>query len=234
MTTESIEIKQQRSLRSILINPTAGPLVALLLAIVFFSFQSDRFLSGQNFSLIVQQSVVVGTLAIGQTIIILTAGIDLSNGMIMALSNVLMAGLFMTNGLPAPVAIMAGFLVAALFGLANGLLITRLKLPPFIVTLGMFNIAFALTRIYTTTTVRLTESPWHVFLGRTISIGGEDGTKITYGSIVMFILYGIAWFVLTQTAVGRRIYAVGDDPEATRLSGINVNRLLVGVYTMAG
>ncbi len=229
------------SLLSKLSAPSVGPLVALLLACAFFASQSDRFLSGTNFSLIVQQVMVVGTLAIGQTLIILTAGIDLSNGMIMAFSQVVMALLYMNNGVPAPAAIAIGLLVGGLFGLLNGLLVTRLKLPPFIVTLGMFNIGFALTRIYTVTTVRMTDSPWHVFFGRTFTVGGtlvdgvkEGGTKFNYGSVFLLILFLLTWYVLTQTAVGRHIYAVGDDPEAARLSGIRTDRLLTWVYTSAG
>jgi fructose transport system permease protein len=218
-------------LSGISVPPTAGPLAALLLAGLFFSFQSDRFLTGSNLSLVMQQVVVVGTLAIGQTLIIITAGIDLSNGMIMALSQVWMAGLFISNGLPAPVAILAGFAIGALFGLGNGLLITRLRLPPFIVTLGMFNIAFALTRIYTTATVRLTDSIWFTFFGQTFTIAGA---KFTYGSVLTIAMFFIAWFVLRETSWGRHVYSIGDNPEATRLAGIHTNRLLVGVYTLAG
>lgn len=223
------------SLRNFLATPTIGPMVALLLAGAFFASQSDRFLSGTNFSLIVQQVMVVGTLAIGQTLIILTAGIDLSNGMIMAFAQILMAKVFVDNGVPAPLAILAGFAVAGLFGMVNGLLVTRLKLPPFIVTLGMFNIAFALTRIYTVTTVRMTDSEWHTFFGNTFTLGpAESGTIVTYGSVLMFVLFMVMWYVLKYTAVGRRIYALGDNPEATRLAGIRTDRLLVGVYTVAG
>jgi fructose transport system permease protein len=178
--------------------------------------------------------MVVGTLAIGQTLIILTAGIDLSNGMIMAFSQIVMALLFVNNGISPPVAIVAGLITGGLFGLANGLLVARLRLPPFIVTLGMFNIAFALTRIYTTTTVRMTDSAWYTFFGQTFSIGGEDGTKITYGSVLMVILFITTWFVLRETDIGRHIYAIGDNPEAVRLAGIHTDRLLTGVYTVAG
>lgn len=218
-------------LRGLSVPPIVGPLLALVLAGLFFSIQSDRFLTGTNLSLVLQQVMVVGTLAIGQTLIILTAGIDLSNGMIMALSQVLMAGIFVNNGIPAPLAILIGFGVGALFGLINGLLVTKLRLPPFIVTLGMFNIAFALSRIYTTTTVRLTDSVWFTFLGETFSIGG---TQVTYGSVLMLVLYFITWFVLRETGVGRHIYSVGDNPEATRLAGIRTDRLLIGVYAAAG
>lgn len=215
--------------------PVIGPLIALLLACGYFATQSDRFLTGTNLSLVVQQVVVVGTLAIGQTLIILTAGIDLSNGMIMAFSQVLMGNLFVQNGVPPILAILLGFIAAMAFGLANGLLVTQLRLPPFIVTLGMFNIAFALTRIYSVTTLRMTDSAWYTFLGHTFTLGGaESATQITYGSVLMILLFLLTWFVLRETAVGRRIYAVGNNPEATRLAGININRLLIGVYTAAG
>lgn len=230
MSSESISTGRSPWM-SALTTPTIGPVAALLLACVFFASQSDRFLSGTNFSLIVQQVMVVGTLAIGQTLIILTAGIDLSNGMIMAFSQVVMALLFVNNGIPAPVAILIGLLVGGLFGLVNGLLVTRLKLPPFIVTLGMFNIGFALTRIYTVTTVRMTDSAWHVFFGRTFSIGE---TKFNYGSVLLVVLFALTWFVLTQTPIGRHIYALGDDPEAARLSGIRTDQLLTWVYIAAG
>lgn len=219
------------SLLAFLSTPVVGPLLALILACVFFSTQSDRFLTGNNFSLIIQQVVVVGTLAIGQTLIILTAGIDLSNGMIMAFAQVLMGNLFIQSGVPPALAILLGFFAASAFGFLNGLLVTQLHLPPFIVTLGMFNIAFALTRIYSVTTLRLTDSLWFTLLGDTFTLGEA---KITYGSVLMILLFLVTWFVLRETAVGRRIYAIGDNPEATRLAGISTNRLLLGVYTAAG
>ncbi len=227
----TVATERGKSFLSGLSTPTIGPVVALLLACIFFATQSDRFLAASNFSLIIQQVMVVGMLAIGQTLIILTAGIDLSNGMIMAFSQVAMALLFVNNGMPAPLAILTGLLIAGAFGLANGLLVTQLRLPPFIVTLGMFNIAFALTRIYTVTTVRMTDSAWHVFFGRTFNIGE---TRFNYGSVFLVFMVALTWYVLTQTAIGRHIYAVGDDPEAARLSGIRTDRLLLYVYTAAG
>ena len=96
-------------------------------------------------------------------------------------------------------------------------------------TLGTFNIAFALVRIYTTSTIT-NLPPMLLFFGNTFTIGG---TEITYGSVLMLILYVIAWFVLRSTPAGRSVYAVGDNPEAARLAGINTNRVLIGVYTMA-
>ena len=206
-----------------------GPFAALVLAIIFFATQSDKFLTGANFSLIMQQVMVVGTLAIGQTLVILTGGIDLSNGMIMALSSVLMTGLAVTSGMNPLLAIVVGILAGVAFGLLNGALITSIGLPPFIVTLGTLNIVYALVRIYTTSTIT-NLPPAHLFFGNTFTIGG---TEITYGSVLMLILYAIAWFVLRSTPAGRSVYAVGDNPEAARLAGINTNRVLLGVYTIA-
>jgi fructose transport system permease protein len=208
-----------------------GPLLALVIAIAFFSIKSDRFLSGPNLSLILQQVMVVGTLAIGQTIIILTAGIDLSNGAVMAFSSIVMAKLATSGGLPPLLAIVVGLLVAAAFGFANGSLVTRVKLPPFIVTLGMLNIAFALTHIYSKDQTISGLPSALTWWGTTFKVGG---TAIAWGSLLMLVLFVVALFVLTQTAGGRHVYAVGDNAEAARLTGIHTNRLLLGVYTIAG
>jgi fructose transport system permease protein len=210
-------------------SPIMGPFAALILASIFFATQSDKFLTGANFSLIIQQVMVVGTLAIGQTLVILTGGIDLSNGMIMALSSVLMTGLAVQSGLNPLLAILVGLLVCVAIGFMNGALITGIGLPPFIVTLGTFNIAYALVRIYTTSTI--TQLPDALlFLGNTFNIGG---TEVTYGSVLMVILYAITWYVLRSTPSGRAVYAVGDNPEAARLAGINTKRVLTGVYIVA-
>jgi len=210
-------------------SPIMGPLVALILAAIFFTTQSDKFLTGANFSLIMQQVMVVGTLAIGQTLVILTGGIDLSNGMIMALSSILTTGLAVRSGVNPILAILIGMAVCIVFGLINGGLVTGIGLPAFIVTLGTYNIVFALVRIYTTSTV--TSLPdILLFLGRTFNVGG---TEVSYGSVVMIILFIIAWYILRSTPVGRAVYAVGDNPEAARLAGINTNRVLLGVYTIA-
>jgi fructose transport system permease protein len=210
-------------------SPIMGPLVALILATIFFATQSDKFLTGANFSLIMQQVMVVGTLAIGQTLVILTGGIDLSNGMIMALSSILTTGLTMRSGVNPILAVLIGMAVCVVFGLINGGLVTGIGLPAFIVTLGTYNIAFALVRIYTTSTV--TSLPdILLFFGRTFNVGG---TEVSYGSVVMIILFIIAWYVLRSTPAGRSVYAVGDNPEAARLAGINTNRVLLGVYTIA-
>lgn len=210
---------------------TLGPFIALLVACGFFSLQSDRFLSLQNFSLILQQVMVVGTIAIGQTLIILTAGIDLSCGMIMALGSIVMTKVAADYGLSAPVAIALGIGATALLGLTNGLLVTKAKLPPFIVTLGMLNIAFAITQLYSGSQT-ITEIPdGMLWLGNSFRIGE---TNIVYGVVLMLALYLITWLFLRETAPGRHIYAVGNSPEATRLTGISTDKVLLGVYVLAG
>ena len=232
MTTTSTASGQSASRRIVgfLTAPAVSPLIALIVAVIVFATQSDRFLTGRNFSLIVQQVMVVGTLAIGQTLIILTAGIDLSNGLISALGGVVMTKIAVANDVNAILAIFIGILVCTLFGALNGLLITRLRLPPFIVTLGTLNIAFALVRIYSTQTI--TGLPKvQTALGNTFLVGS---TAISYGSILVFLLYLIVWYILQNTPFGRHVYAVGDDPEAARLTGIPVNRVLLAVYTLAG
>src|SRR6476619_4819548 len=109
-----------------------GPFLALVAACVFFATRSDRFLSGDNLSIVLQQVMVVGVIAIGQTLVILTAGVDLSCGTVMALGGIVMTKFAVELGIPAPLAIVCGFAVTTLFGLINGLLVTRIKLPPFI------------------------------------------------------------------------------------------------------
>jgi fructose transport system permease protein len=208
-----------------------GPFFALALACGFFASQTDRFLSGQNFSLILQQVMVVGVIAIGQTLIILTAGIDLSCGMIMALGSIVMTKLAVDSGLNPYLAIALGVLTCAAFGFLNGALITFIKLPPFIVTLGTLNIAFAITQIYSQSQTVTGLPEVLTFLGNTFRVGQ---TSVTYGTVTMLVMYLLTWFILRDTAAGRHVYALGNNPEATRLMGIPTRRLLISVYTIAG
>jgi fructose transport system permease protein len=198
---------------------------------VFFATQTDRFLSGDNLSLVFQQVMVVGVIAIGQTLIILTAGVDLSCGAVMALGGIVMTRLAAHAGLPTPVAIAAGIAVTTLFGALNGLLVSRVRLPAFIVTLGTLNIAFALTQIASSAQTVTGLPSAMTALGATFRVGG---TSIVYGVVLMLALYALAWFALRETAAGRHVYAVGNDPEAARLAGIATQRVLLGVYVLAG
>ena len=210
---------------------TVGPLLALLVTCAFFTAQSDRFLTGENLSLVLQQVMVVGVIAIGQTLIILTAGIDLSCGMVMALGGIVMSKLAAELGLPVPLAIACGLGVTTLFGVINGVLVTAVKLPSFIVTLGTMNIAFAITQLYSNSQT-ITDLPDAMTaLGGTFEI---VGTSVVYGVVLLLLLYALSWFGLRETASGRHVYAVGNNREAARLTGIATDRVLLGVYVLAG
>ena len=210
---------------------TLGPFIALLIACGFFASQTDRFLTGGNLSLVLQQVMVVGVIAIGQTLSVLTAGIDLSCGMVMALGGIVMTKVAADFGLPAPLAIACGIAVTAAFGALNGLLVTRVKLPPFIVTLGTLNIAFAITQLYSNAQTVTDVAPAMTWLGNTFLLAG---TEVGFGVVLMGLLYLSVWFWLRDTAAGRHVYAVGNNPEATRLTGIPTERVLMGVYVLAG
>jgi fructose transport system permease protein len=208
-----------------------GPWLALLTTCLFFTTQSERFLTSENLSLVLQQVMVVGVLAIGQTLIILTAGIDLSCGMVMSLGGVVMTKFAVNYGINPFLAIACGLAVTTGFGLLNGMLVTRAKLPPFIVTLGTLNIAFAITQIYSKAQIIPNLPNELTALGNTFNLGS---TEVSLGTVAMIVLYALAWFVLRDTAPGRHLYAVGNAPEAARLTGIRVDRVLVSVYALAG
>jgi fructose transport system permease protein len=210
--------------------PAVGPLLSLLLICIFFATRTPRFLTAGNFSLILQQVIVVGTLAIGQTLVILTSGIDLSNGWVMAFGGIVMTTLAANLGVNPVLAIFLGILSCVIFGVLNGMLVTYVSLPPFIVTLGTLSIAQALTLIITNAQTVTNLPDTMTALGTTFKIGRTD---ITYGSIVMLVLFGIVWFVMQYTSIGRKVYAVGDNPEAARLAGINTTQVLIGVYAAA-
>lgn len=212
-------------------NSIIGPFAALVIACVYFATQSDRFLMASNFSLVIQQVMVLGTLAIGQTLIILTAGVDLSNGAIMAFGTIVMTKLAVAGDVSPVAAIAISIAVCAGFGFVNGLLVTRMRLPPFIVTLGTLNIVTALTHIYSREETVTGLPSVMTALGTTFRIGG---TEVTYGSIVMLVMFGVFAYVLGQTAWGRHVYATGNSPKAARLSGIPTRRRILEVYTIAG
>ena len=218
-------------------NPTAIPFIVLALAVTFFSLLvGGRFFAPFNLSLILQQVTIIGTVGIAQTLIILTAGIDLSVGAIMVLSSVVMGRLAVLSGLPVEIAFALGLLTGAACGFINGSLITWLKLPPFIVTLGTWSIFGALILGYShSQTIRQQDleatAPFLQFMGKAIDF---FGARLTYGSILMVLLATLVWYVLNRTAFGRHIYATGDDPDAARLAGISTTNTLIAVYTIAG
>jgi fructose transport system permease protein len=216
--------------------PWISPAIVLLVAVIIFGLINERFWAISNLSLITQQVSIVGALAVAQTLVILTAGIDLSVGAIAVLSSMVMAKTAAEQGVPGPIALLLGFAVGAAAGALNGFLITRLKLPPFIVTLGTLSIFMAVTLIYATGRTINKDKMGEaadilLWLGNPLQLGSF---KITYGVVMMLLLYIFFSWVLKNTAWGRHVYAVGDDPAAASLAGIRVGRVLFSVYLVGG
>jgi len=203
-----------------------------VLAAVAFGLLNSRFYLLQNLSLVAQQVAVVGSLAAGQTLVILTAGIDLSIGAVMVLSSLVMSKLVYDQHVPGVLALIVGALIAVLAQAVNGLLVTRIKLPPFIVTLGTLSVFTAITLVYAKgQTVTLQPGAFLLWTGETVSLGA---LHLTYGVLLMIGLYIVIGFALRYTAWGRHLYSVGDDAEASRLAGIGVSRVLLSAYMVAG
>ncbi|MGB3730380.1 ABC transporter permease [Microbacterium sp.] len=212
--------------------PALSPALVLLVSVIIFGVINPRFLAPNNLSLITQQVAVIGILSLAQTLVILTAGIDLAVGAAMVLSSIVIGNAAAGMGMPGIVALLIGLLAGILTGVINGFLVTRLNLPPFIVTLGTLSIFTALMLLLSNgTTVQGLNLPDIItWTGTTFHLGVD----ITFGVLLMLLLYIITAFALGRTAWGRHVYAVGDDPEAARLSGIRVNRVLLSVYIVAG
>ncbi len=213
--------------------PWISPTVVLIISLVVFGLMNHNFISPFNLGLITQQTAITGTLAIGQALIILTAGIDLSVGAIMVFASMVMAKTAFENHLAGWLSLLLGIAIGSIAGMLNGVLITRVKLPPFIVTLGTLGVFTSLTLLYATgREVRGTElDPLLKVLGDPIKLGGFTITK---GVVLMLVMYAIFAYILRYTAWGRHVYAVGDDPDAARLAGIEVDRVLLSVYAVAG
>jgi len=232
--------------------PTTVPFMVLVLGVVFFSgIVGGKFFAPFNLSLVLQQVTIIATLGIAQTLVILTAGIDLSVGVIMILCSVVMGRTAVVYGVPLFIAFPLGFLVGLACGAVNGLIVTLLRLPPFIVTLGTWSIFGALNIFYSRSeTIRQQDveavapflqftgtiiKPYDFFLNNLgLTIPWLKGSVITYGSILMVLLATSVWYMLNRTAFGRHVYATGDDPDAARLAGISPNRTLIAVYALAG
>lgn len=219
------------------VNPSLVPLIVLVLAILIFgALLGSRFFSPFALTLILQQVQIVGIIAAAQSLVILTAGIDLSVGAIMVLSSVVMGQFTFRYGIPAPISIFCGLVCGTLFGFINGFLVARVKLPPFIVTLGMWQIVLATNFLYSANeTIRSQEiedaAPILQVFGSKFNIGGAT---FTIGVVFMIVLVAVLAYALKHTAWGRHVYAVGDDPEAAELSGVQVNKVLISVYMLSG
>lgn len=218
-------------------NPSLIPLIVLVSSITVFGLLlGSKFFSPFALTLILQQVAIVGIVGAAQTLVIITAGIDLSVGAIMVLSSVVMGQFTFRYGLPVEFAVLCGFVVGAMCGFINGWLVAYVRLPPFIVTLGMWQIVLASNFLYSANeTIRSADIEEHAallqFFGNKLSIGEA---VFTYGVIAMVVLIFVLAYALSQTAWGRHVYAVGDDPDAAELSGVRTKRVLLSVYVVAG
>ena len=214
-------------------HPTISPALVLVASFIVFSALNSRFAQPTSLSLVFQQVAVVGALAVGQTLIILTAGIDLSVGAITILAMMVIAKISENNGAPAILALIIGIVLGTIAGALNGLLVTRVNLPPFIVTLGTLSIFTAIGLLYSGgQSIQGDALPGLVnWTGNSFPVGPF---RLTIGVVMVILLYLIVGYALSQTAWGRHVYAVGDEPEASRLAGIRVNGVLLSVYTVAG
>jgi ribose transport system permease protein len=213
--------------RQLIRSPAFYPFVGLLLVTTFMIFASDNFLTGANLENIVRQVSINAIIAVGMTCVILTGGIDLSVGPVMALSGTLTAGLLVA-GVPAPLAIGAGLVIGAGFGVGNGLLVAYLHMPPIIVTLATMGIARGLGLLYTDGYPISGLPEWFSFFGRGTVLG------IQVPILIMVITYALAWVMLQQTRIGRYVYAIGGNEEAVRLSGVRAARFKLLVYAISG
>jgi fructose transport system permease protein len=217
--------------------PSAALLIVLVISIAIFGILlGSKFFSPFALTLILQQVAIVGIVGAAQSLVILTAGIDLSVGAIMVLSSVVMGQFTFRYGLPVEIAVAAGLAVGTICGYINGWLIAVMKLPPFIVTLGMWQIILATNFLYSANeTIRSQDIAKNAqllhFFGEKIKVGGA---VFTYGVIFMVLLIILLAYMLRETAWGRHVYAVGDDPDAAELSGVRVKRTLISVYALAG
>ncbi len=219
------------------VNPALVPLLVLIASIAVFGLLlGSKFFSPFALTLILQQVQIVGIVAAAQSLVILTAGIDLSVGAIAVVSSVVMGQFTFRYGLPVEVAVACGLIAGTAIGYINGWLIAVMKLPPFIVTLGMWQIVLAANFLYSANeTIRSQDIAKNAallqLLGSKFKVGGA---VFTVGVLFMVLLVILLAYVMRHTAWGRHVYAVGDDPEAAELSGVNVKGTLISVYATAG
>jgi ribose transport system permease protein len=238
MTTQTVK-SESKGAKSLFRSDAMQRLLAfgaLILLFIVFSIASPYFLTFDNMIGILLATAVNGVLALGVTFVIITAGIDLSVGTVMTFSAV-MTGVFITNmHLPVPIGILGGVLAGTLAGFVNGNVISRMKIPPFIATLGMFYIAKGLSLviselkpIYFNDTPAFREMTMGSVLGNII-----PGFPVPNAVFIMFGAGFIAHLILSRTILGRYTFSMGSNEEATRLSGVNVASWKTAVYTLCG
>ncbi|TDL87206.1 ribose ABC transporter permease [Vibrio vulnificus] len=206
-----------------------GPLLALVLLFIVITVLNPSFMEPNNILNLLRQTSINALIAFGMTFIILTGGIDLSVGSILALSSALMAGM-MVSGLDPILAILVGILLGAIMGVINGILVSKGKMAPFIVTLATMTIFRGLTLVYTDgkPITGIGDSVMFQMLGRGYFLG------VPVPAVVMVIAFFILWFLLHKTSFGRKTYAIGGNERASRISGIKVDRVKVAIYGLAG
>jgi ribose transport system permease protein len=209
---------------------------ALIILFVIFSLASPNFLQFDNVVGILLSTAVNGILALGVTFIIITGGIDLSIGTVMTLSAVMTGVLITYWHVPVPLGVLGGLATGAIAGFANGTIIARMKVPPFIATLGMLNVAKGLALvisglkpIYFNDTPEYNKAVMGSLTGAVV-----PGFDIPNAVLILFGAAIIASLILTKTVLGRYTFALGSNEEATRLSGVNVNAWKVAIYTLGG
>lgn len=205
------------------------PLITLLIVFAVFSLAVPHFFTWTNFVNILFQSSILGILTTGESLTMLTAGIDLSNGSIMALCSVVIAGLTTSNGLNPYISILIGLGIGFLFGSFNGLVITKFKIQPFVATLGMFSIARALALVYTNGQQIYNLPKELLMFGGTFLFGG-----IPTAAVILLLVVFILWFFVRHTPWGIHIYAIGGNKEAAHDTGINIDKTLIILYGVAG
>ncbi len=221
------EVKQEKNIKNLL--GKFGSLLALIVLMMVLTLMTENFLTVNNLMNIAQQSTINALLALGMLLPILTAGIDLSVGSILAISIMSMGVVSVSMSMHPLLGILVCLLVGAGFGMLNGVLLTKLRLPhPFISTLGTMNIARGLALIITGA------APIAGFPYLIQFFGSEYVGPVPVSFIVVLVVYFIFHIFLTRSQTGRYIYAIGGNKEAARLSGINVDRVLIIVYTLSG
>ncbi len=208
---------------------SGGALLGLVVLILVMSLATPRFATLQNILNIIDQGTVLGILALGATAVIITGGIDLSVGSVLALCTMVLGYLSHDGGWPLWAAMVASVVVGALAGTINGIGVTFAKLPPFIATLAMMSVARGLANLITNGEQVVGYTDWFYNLSSTRHLGIFSVTVI-----VLLVLYAAGWLTLRYRASGRSLYAIGGGDEVARLAGIKVRRLTINVYVVAG
>ncbi|SDJ15945.1 ABC transporter permease [Aliiruegeria lutimaris] len=222
--TKKMNVNFRQALRS----PLVLPLVGLIVVSVLMGFASENFFSVSKILNVLRQVSINGILAVGMTFVILTGGIDLSVGAVMAFSGTVCAGLIVNMGMPGSVGLAGGLLVGLGLGVFNGILVAWGRMPAIIVTLATMGIARGLGLIYSGGYPISGLPSWIAWFGI-----GRIGI-IPVPVIAMFLIYGLAWVLLERTAFGRHVYSIGGNETAARLSGVKTQRIKLAIYTISG